>query len=195
MSTETITLPRESARQRVNVTLGMIMFIGSWSMAFGTIFLCFAVLRQKMDVFPPEGIVLPSMPLAAVATLVLLASSFMLHRAIQQGEEGLAGFSRTWGIGILLGVGFAALQASLWVDLMRAHRFVDSGLYESLFYGLTWIHAAHVVIGLIALVYGQIGISSGRYGRHHISTVNNIAIFWHFVDAVWLILFFGFFVF
>ena len=195
MTTETISLPRESEKQRVNVTLGMILFIGSWSMSFGTIFLAFAVLRQKMEVFPPEGIVLPSFNLAASATLVLLASSFVLHRAIKQGRAGQAEFARTWGIGIVLGLLFASLQASLWLDLMRAHRFAHSGPYESLFFGLTWIHALHVVIGLLALCVGLVGIKRGRYGRHRISTVNNIAIFWHFVDVVWVILFLGFFVF
>lgn len=200
----TTSLPREEIRTRVDVTLGMIFFIGSWTMAFGTLFLSFLVLRQRVGVWPPEGIVLPSFPLATVATLILIASSIGLHRAVKawdrsakaDGTAALAkGARRDWALGLALGVGFAIVQALLWADLMAAGRLPESGLYESLFYGLTWIHALHVVLGLLALAWAWIGLSTGRYGAHRLSTVSNIVIFWHFVDVVWIVLYLGFFVF
>lgn len=186
---------RTELRRRVDSTLGMALFIGSWSMAFGTLFLSYAVLRQRMGVWPPPGITLPSFELASLATLVLLASSVLLHRAVRRGERGLAGFRGGWALAIALGVVFAALQAWLWVDLVGAGRVPASGVYESLFYGLTWIHAAHVLCGLLALVWAQVGIATGRYGAHRMSPVVNAAIFWHFVDVVWVVLFVTFFVF
>ena len=195
MTAEIATLPRQGIRSRVDSTLGMILFIGSWTMAFGTLFLSFAVLRQRMGVWPPEGIVLPSFPLAALATGVLLASSAALHRAARLAEHGPARASSAWALGILLGLAFAGLQCWLWMDLMGAGRLPTSGLYESLFYGLTWIHAVHVVCGLAALLWAQVGLSTGRYGPHHITPVTNAAIFWHFVDVVWVVLFLAFFVF
>lgn len=195
------TLPaRESAASKVNSTLGMVLFIGSWSMAFGTLFLCFAVLRHKNyesvgRAWPPEGIALPSMPLASVATLILIASSLLLRRAVKQGAAGDKACNRTWFAGLLAGAAFMGLQSWLWLDLMQAGRYASSGPYETLFYGLTWIHALHVAIGWLMLLWIQIGLSNGRYGSHRISTVNNAALFWHFVDVVWVVLFLGFFVF
>jgi cytochrome c oxidase subunit III len=202
-SAATSTLSKEEVRTRVDVTLGMIFFIGSWTMAFGTLFLSFLVLRQRVGVWPPEGIVLPSFPLATVATLILVASSLGLHRAVRAwdakgggGErEQASSAQRDWAVGVGLGFAFAVLQALLWADLLAAGRFPSSGLYESLFYGLTWVHAAHVVIGLLALLWAWIGLSSGRYGPNRLSTVSNIVIFWHFVDVVWIVLYLGFFVF
>ena len=129
-----------------------------------------------MGSWPPEGVVLPSMPLASLATGVLLASSITLRTAIRRGRTGAPGFLGWWCTGLALGTAFAGLQAWLWLDLLRAGRFADTGLYESLFYGLTWVHAAHVVIGLAALVWIATGIRSGRYGPHLISTPANAAI-------------------
>lgn len=187
---------REEIKTKVDQTLGMIFFIGSWTMAFGTIFLSFLVLRQRVGVWPPEGIVLPSFPLATIATLTLIASSLGLHRAMKTWESsGDMNERRDWIIGIGLGFGFAILQGLLWGDLFAAGRVPSSGLYESLFYGLTWFHALHVGAGLLSLLWAWFGLSTGRYGAHRISTVSNIVIFWHFVDVVWIVLYLGFFVF
>jgi cytochrome c oxidase subunit 3 len=188
-------LAREDTRHRVDTTLGMVFFIGSWTMAFGTLFLSFVVLRQKLHTWPPEGIVLPSFPLATLATGVLLVSSWVLHRAVKSGTEGERGFGLQWLGGLLLAATFAGLQAWLWMDLLAAGRAPTSGLYESLFFGLTWVHALHVAVGMLWLAWVQVGIGTGRYGSHLISTVGNAALFWHFVDAVWIVLFLAFFVF
>jgi cytochrome c oxidase subunit 3 len=190
-----VSLPKEEIKTRVDLTLGMIFFIGSWTMSFGSLFLAFLVLRQRVGVWPPEGIALPSFPMAGLATLILIASSAFLHQAVTGWRRGQSDSRRGWAIGIILGVLFAVIQGALWVDLMAAGRLPQSGLYESLFYGLTWIHAVHVVIGLSALAWAWIGLVTGRYGPHRLSTVGNIVIFWHFVDVVWIVLFLGFFVF
>ncbi|GJM22969.1 MAG: cytochrome o ubiquinol oxidase subunit III [Planctomycetota bacterium] len=186
---------REDAHQRVNRTLGMVFFVGSWSMAFGTLFLTMLVLRDKIGFWPPRGIELPSTSMATVATGVLLLSSVLLHLSVARGRRGRPGFLGLWLAGLAVGTAFAALQAWLWYDLTARGRSADSGLYESLFYGLTWVHAAHVACGLAALIWMAVGIARGRYGPHLISTVQNAAIFWHFVDVVWVVLFFAFFVF
>jgi heme/copper-type cytochrome/quinol oxidase subunit 3 len=191
----TTALPKEDVHQRVSTTLGMVFFIGSWSMAFGTIFLAFLILRQRVGVWPPEGIALPSFPIAIVATSILMASSVALRNATRALAAGREGYRRDWTLGLLLGLGFAALQGWLWLDLMAAGRGPSSGLYESLFYGLTWFHAAHVACGLVALLWASFGLATGRYGPHRYSTVGNVALFWHFVDVVWILLFLGFFVF
>jgi len=194
--------PRETGRDRVNATLGMILFIGSWTMAFGTLLLSFLVLRDKIAVWPPAGIALPSAPIAGFATLVLAASSVFVERGSRSltlapalGADRRASFSSLWITGILLGLGFALLQAWLWYDLILAGRTQTSGLYESLFFGLTWVHAAHVLVGLLLLAWALIGSKRGRYGPARRSFISNAALFWHFVGIVWLFLFLGFFVF
>ncbi|MCB9896872.1 MAG: cytochrome c oxidase subunit 3 [Planctomycetes bacterium] len=189
-----VELQREDPRARVNATLGMVFFIGSWSMAFGTLFLSYFILRQRVGIWPPPGIALPSFPMAAAATLVLLLSSVVLHRAVARVRRGAPGAAALWAAATAIGVLFAGMQAWLWYDLVLSGRTVESGAYESLFFGLTWVHAAHVACGLVALLWMQVGLLTGRYGVHRISPVSNAAMFWHFVDVVWVVLFVAFFV-
>jgi cytochrome c oxidase subunit 3 len=195
MTTLAAGLQREDPKTRVNATLGMIFFIGSWSMAFGTLYLSFLILRERVGTWPPPGIMLPSFPVATGATLALLASSVAIHTAVKRGRTGAKGFAGLWALGLALGLAFSAAQSWLWFDLVAAGIGPESGTYESLFFGLTWVHAAHVALALIALLWIQFGIRSGRYGAHRISTVQNTAMFWHFMDVVWVVLYLSFFVF
>lgn len=195
MGTLAADLPREDPRARVNATLGMIFFIGSWSMAFGTLFLSFLILRDRAGTWPPPGVLLPSFPMATAATLVLLGSSLAVHAAVTRGRKGAPGFAGLWALGLGLGGAFAALQSWLWFDLLAAGVGPESSTYATLFFGLTWVHAAHVALALISLMWIQWGIRTGRYGAHRISTVQNTAIFWHFMDVVWVVLYLAFFIF
>lgn len=185
---------REDPTARVNATLGMVFFVGSWSMAFGSLFLSFLILRKRAGFWPPPGIELPSLSLALTATLVLAASSVAVHLAVGRARVGRPGAGVLWALGTLLGMSFAGLQYGLWSDLLARGASPGAGLYESLFFGLTWVHAAHVVLALVALLWMQVGLGVGRYGPQRISPVSNVAIFWHFMDVVWVLMFLGFFV-
>ncbi|MHC5212200.1 MAG: cytochrome c oxidase subunit 3 [Planctomycetota bacterium] len=190
-----MTAPRETARSRVDTTLGMALFIGSWSMAFATLFLSFLILRHREPVWPPQGVPLPSVALAGVGTLLLLASSVAVSRALGRLRSGRDGFAALWGAALVLALGFAGLQSWLWADVWAAGLRPHSGNYAGLFYMLTWFHALHVLCGLVALGWVQVGALAGRIGPERISPAVSSAIFWHFVDAVWVVLFLGFFVF
>jgi heme/copper-type cytochrome/quinol oxidase subunit 3 len=194
MSSLAMTIAREPRRYQVNTTLGMAIFIGSWTMAFATLFVCFLFLRQREPVWPPTGVVLPSLPLAAAGTGVLLVSSVLLHLAVGRGQRGAAGLKSLWGGALLLGALFALLQTWLWLDVWRAGFHADAGNYFGLFYMLTWFHGLHVLVGLVALAWVWVGILRGRIGVLRLSPAIGTALFWHFVDAVWVVLFLGIFV-
>jgi len=189
MTTLAATMPQETQRSRTNAALGMALFIGSWTMAFASLFLSLMILRHRQPVWPPEGVILPSFGLALGATIVLLASSALLHWAVLLGKRGQKGFALCWSLALGLALVFAGLQTWLWLDLMAAGRGPSSGIYESLFYGLTWFHALHVACGLIGLLWVMAGIASRRYGPLRIIAPQNVGVFWHFVDVVWLVLF------
>jgi len=188
-------LPREPRRSEVDTTLGMAIFIGSWTMAFATLFVCFLFLRHRETVWPPEGVVLPSLPLAATATGVLLLSSAALRLALRRARSGAEGLAPLWFAALGMGLVFAALQTRLWLDVWNAGLYADAGQYFGLFYMLTWFHAAHVLCGLVALSVVGLGIARGRVGPGRLSPAIGTALFWHFVDAVWVVLFLGIFVF
>jgi heme/copper-type cytochrome/quinol oxidase subunit 3 len=188
------TLPNEDRRRRADVAIGMSFLVAALTMAFLTVFISFLVIRAQQPSWPPEGIVLPSLPLAALGGVVLLASSVALAGAVRRARAGAPGFARRWALGLLLALGFAALQTWIWTTVWRAGARPDTGVYHGLFYLLTWFHAAHVACGLVGLLWVQAGAATGRIGPGRIATAAALATFWHFVDVVWLVLFLGFFV-
>ena len=194
MTTAAAHPPIEDSRDRASAALGMAIFIGSWAMAFAVLFLSFLILRHKQPAWPPAGVTLPSLPLALAGTAVLLGSSYALHRsvsALRRGDRYLS----WWNVGLVGGLVFAVLQTWLWADLWSVGSTTfTGGIYESLFYGLTWFHGLHVLCGLVALAAARIGAATGRYGHERRSFLVNAAVFWHFVDVVWIVLFFCFFV-
>lgn len=129
----------------------------------------------------PPHLVYPFILLA-----ILLASSGVLHWGELQveKEQYLAGRIALW-LTVVLGLGFLVLQgfeyASEWGDLTP-----DSNSYGSIFYTITTLHAAHVIVGLLILTY--VGFQP-RYGfaRRSPHLPYQVASrYWHFVDAVWV---------
>lgn len=120
--------------------------------------------------------------------VVLLASSFVLKWGENQVKRSSFGAARIalW-ITVVMGLGFLLLQSfeyvSHWKDLTP---YSDS--YGSIFYAITTLHAMHVVAGLLMLCYVGIvpryGITRGSPHRVY----ETVALYWHFVDFVWVII-------
>jgi cytochrome c oxidase subunit 3 len=89
-----------------------------------------------------------------------------------------------------LGAAFLALQLAVWIPLwQRGFRIDNTGSYGSIFYGLTVFHALHVLAGLGVLAVLLPGARRGRWRSGAQSRVRASAMFWHFVDAVWVVMF------
>lgn len=131
---------------------------------------------------PPE-LILPFLLLA-----ILLSSSVVLHwgeRRVKAGAE-TAGRILLW-ITVLIGFAFLTVQgfeyATHWKDLTP---YSDS--YGSIFYTITGLHAAHVIVGLLMLMYVGILPWEGRSRRSPHIPYETVALYWHFVDAVWILI-------
>lgn len=179
---------REESRRTSFV--GMVMALASWSMMFGSLFFAYAILRLKAGTWPPEGVEALPRLLPFVNTLVLLASSIVLARGLRPVSEArpgalLGALKATLALGSL----FLVLQLAVWIPLWRSGFTIASGVYGSIFYGLTVFHALHVLAGLVALLVLVPGAKSGRFRSGVQSRVRVSAMFWHFVDAVWVVMF------
>ncbi|MGA7990394.1 MAG: cytochrome c oxidase subunit 3 [Thermoanaerobaculia bacterium] len=170
--------------------VGMVMALASWTMLFGSLFFAYAMLRLRAGTWPPAGVEpLPKL-LPLLNTLVLLLSSVWLHRGIRPAADArfgalLGALKGTLALGSL----FLVLQLAVWVPLWRSGFRIDSGVYGSIFYGLTVFHALHVLAGLFVLLALVPGARKGRYRSGRQSAVRLSAMFWHFVDAVWVVMF------
>jgi len=128
-------------------------------------------------------------------TLVLLVSSATLEtarRAMAAGPKGNAeGTRRTsaWVmITLLLGLAFCVGQFRAWQELRAQGIYLATNPNSSFFYLLTFLHALHVLVGILVLVYlaGRLMASHTTFRR---SLFDNTAIYWHFMGALWVYLF------
>jgi heme/copper-type cytochrome/quinol oxidase subunit 3 len=173
-----------------NARLAMWMLILGETMFFGGLVGAFLMLRMNAAVWPPP--LQPRLPVEATAvnTLVLLASSFTLVRGLAAiRADDRAGLARwlawTGGLGTL----FLLIQGAEWVRLVRFGLTVSSGIYGATFYTLIGIHGAHVLGALVWLGLVLGAAARRRYtARSHVG-VAICAMYWHFVVALWPILY------
>lgn len=121
---------------------------------------------------------------------ILLASSAVIHwgeRRVKAQKYG-AGRLAVW-ITVLMGMGFLALQAFEYVDHWKMLA-PYSNSYGSIFYALTTLHAAHVVAGLLLLMYLGVVPRYGPTERTPHRIYHPVAMYWHFVDFVWIFIVF-----
>ena len=183
---------RPRARHDFTQSLGMIVALGSWSMMFGALFFMYFGARARAPMWPPAGT--PPLPIGITAlnTLVLAASSATLWRGVSQLAQGRRSALAPWvAVTLVLGGVFVALQFTVWKALWAQGLVPANGVYGSLFYGLTALHAIHVAAGLLVLLVVLVRALMGTYTEHNVVRVRVAAMFWHFVDAVWLLMFLG----
>jgi heme/copper-type cytochrome/quinol oxidase subunit 3 len=168
--------------------VGMIIFLGSWAMMFAALFFAYAVVRLRAPMWPPpDQLPLPIL-VPGLNTLVIAASSAAVALAVRAHALGrLRRASIGLGLGAAFGALFLALQAVVWVGLWRGGLVPSGGPYPSVFYALTAFHALHVVVGLAAL--GALAIRARPRRGTTRSSVRLWGMFWHFVGAVWVILY------
>jgi heme/copper-type cytochrome/quinol oxidase subunit 3 len=130
----------------------------------------------------------PKLRYPILLLIILLSSSGVLMWGEHQVKRAnfFAGRIALW-VTVVMGVGFLILQSFEYVDHWKQLTpYSDS--YGSIFYAITTLHAAHVVVGLLML--GFVGVLP-RYGEtvgspHRV--YKTIALYWHFVDVVWVII-------
>jgi heme/copper-type cytochrome/quinol oxidase subunit 3 len=142
----------------------MLMLLGGETMFFGGLVIAFLQLRLGAADWPPAG--QPRLPigLTAVNTLVLLASSWMLVRAlraVRAGDQGalVRRLGWTWALGRL----FLFIQGVEWTRLVHYGLGVSSGIYGATFYTLIGVHGVHV-LGAVAWLGGVLWLAwRGRF--------------------------------
>jgi cytochrome c oxidase subunit 3 len=149
----------------------MTLFVSSEVMFFGGLFAAYFVLRGASGEWPPAGSVETSLLLPSLLTVCLLASSV----TVDAGRLGAT---------IALGVLFLAGQAYEYAELSAEGLAASTDVFATLFFTITGFHGLHVAIGLAMLA--TVTARRDRYGR---GPAEAVAYYWHFVDAVWVLVF------
>ena len=169
--------------------LGMWLFLATLAVLFAAAIAGYLVVRLEARTWPPPG--MPRLPGGLWAgTIALLGASVTVHRALRSIRLGGRTAATRWLAATLaLGASFLVIQCWNWWGFLRLRVAGAPNLYAFTFFMLTGLHAAHVVGGvlLLAVVTGR--SLRGRYGSGAHAGITYAAMYWHFLDAVWLVLF------
>lgn len=173
-----------------NVRLAMMFLIAGEVMFFAALVSGFFVLRLAAPLWPPP--LQPRLPVfvTGLNTLVLLGSSVAMlgaTRAVGRGERSRA--LRRLALTAALGILFLAVQGYEWTRLIEYGLTTSSGAYGGTFYTLIGAHAAHVLGALIWLAVTLTLAARGRFLDGRTAVLRACAIYWHFVVALWPVLY------
>ncbi len=124
-------------------------------------------------------------------TVCLLSSSFFIWLAEHAIEHGrMKAFMLWWSVTFLLGAIFLAGTGAEWYKLIvHDHLTISTNLFGTTFYSLVGLHATHVVVGLFMMLVVLAFAVTRRLHPTHAERVKVLALYWHFVDAVWVVVF------
>jgi cytochrome c oxidase subunit 3 len=193
-------------QQKEASSLGMWVFLLTEIMFFGGMFMAYLAYRQLYpDAFAAASFKL-SIPLGASNTIVLICSSLTMAMAVHSAALGKKNATVIFLIlTLILGCVFLGIKGIEYHDKWVHHEVpganfhpedwpknVDmshASLYFGLYFGLTGLHASHMIIGAGLLIFLIIKAHKGAYTPQWYTPVEMIGLYWHFVDIVWIFLF------
>ncbi|MFQ5504259.1 MAG: cytochrome c oxidase subunit 3 family protein [Planctomycetota bacterium] len=184
--TEVATLPDRA--KMPNGKLAMWIFLASEIMFFSGLIGAYTVYRiSNYDIFSPHYL---NKWLAALNTVILITSSYTMVLAVQgaQGNDNQK-CRRFLLLTALLGLGFCAVKAIEYGTKLGHGITPGTSLFYSCYFGMTGIHAVHVIGGIIPLLGFWWVARDGRFTRKGNISVELLGLYWHFVDLVWIFLF------
>ena len=174
-----------------NQKLGMWLFLASEVMLFGSLFSSYALLRSGATTWPDQSS-LVNVPLASVNTLVLVTSSVLILRSAAAARVGrVATFRRLMATTALLGIVFLAIKSVEYRGELAGGLRPAMNNFVGLYFVMTFLHALHVAGGvLVNLFLCGPGASMARTDAARFTgRVECAAIYWNFIDAIWILMF------
>ena len=172
-----------------NTKLAMWMFLGSECLLFGGLISVYMLYRNRHteDLGPDQ---LWDIPFTSASSFVLLMTSLTMVLAVSAAHRRNMRNTKIWlVVTAVLGSLFVAGQAYEFTVFYREGLGFTNSLFSSSFYTLTGFHGAHVTVGVIMLLSLVYMLNRGKVSADQGETVENLGLYWHFVDIVWIVIF------
>jgi cytochrome c oxidase subunit 3 len=190
MNAEIASIPQqtETGRAPSKGVVGMTCLIIAESAIF-TIFVVAYLYYLGKDISGPTPQQVLELPI--LNSICLLSSSVTISVAVRALRRGdLKRFSSWWFATIALGAYFLIGTGREWQHLIHDKGLtLQTNLFGTTFYSLVGLHASHVIVGLVALLIVMVFAITSSVKQHHVERAHVLALYWHFVDAVWLVVF------
>jgi cytochrome c oxidase subunit 3 len=192
----------DADQQREAATLGMWAFLVTEILFFGGLFTAYAVYRWTYPEAFAEASHHLDILLGGVNTAVLIASSLTMAMAVHAAQTSRRA-GQVWFLvlTIVLGLTFIVIKGFEYHHKYVEHLVPGPGfhfegpfarpaqLFFSLYFAMTGMHALHMVVGVGLLAWLLDQARRGRFSALYYSPVENIGLYWHFVDIIWIFLF------
>ena len=167
----------------------MWLLIASECLLFGTLIGTYMIYRGASVEGPnPEDIL--DIPITTISTFVLLMSSFSIVLALHNIQQGNLRAFRGWilvtAIGGLIFLGFQTYE---FTEFVHKGLGLTTNVFGSAFFMLTGTHGTHVAVGVIWLFSLYFSSLSGKLKEDGALKVDVMALYWHFVDVIWIVIF------
>jgi heme/copper-type cytochrome/quinol oxidase subunit 3 len=174
-----------------NTKMGMWALIGSECLFFGAFITTYLLYlgRQAGGPGPRE---IFDIPFTSISTFILLMSSLGMVLALAGIQAGDMRRFRTWTLGTaLMGLTFLSGQVYEFTVFVVEGLGLTTSPFSTSFYVLTGFHGVHVFFGVLMLLALWAASFTGhlRPNAKHAGAVENVGLYWHFVDIVWIVIF------
>jgi cytochrome c oxidase subunit III len=193
-------------QQRETASLGMWVFLSTEVLFFGGLFMTYTLYRSTYSEVFAEASKSIDLKLGAINTVVLIASSLTMAMAVWASQVGKRKLITFFLIAtLILGSVFLGIKAIEYHQKFVEHHVpglpfsfepgsdtatnAHAQLFFSLYFGMTGLHALHMIVGAGLLVWLIKESLKGRFTPGYNTPVENVGLYWHFVDIVWIFLF------
>ncbi len=189
-------------QQREASSLGMWAFLVTEVMFFGGMFAGYGVCRSLYPHAFGEASKLLNVVLGATNTAVLICSSLMMALAVRSAQLGeRKKLVKFLILTIVLGLVFLGIKSIEYGTKFREHlvpgpSFVFEGpqsggaeIFFSFYFAMTGLHALHMIIGIGLITWLIARARKGHFSPDYHTPVENVGLYWHFVDIIWVFLF------
>jgi cytochrome c oxidase subunit 3 len=193
----------DAEQQKDASTIGMWVFLLTEIMFFGGLFLAYFVYRQAYPAAFASASNKTNLLIGAANTTVLICSSLTMALAVHFAAVGKKQLLVLFLIlTLLLGGTFLGVKGYEYYDKYVHHEIpgahfdcegcVDAGhtpLFFALYFGMTGLHASHMIVGAVLLIILIVRSQKGAFGPDYYTPIELFGLYWHFVDIVWIFLF------
>jgi cytochrome c oxidase subunit III len=189
-------------QQHEAAALGMWVFLVTEVLFFGGLFAGYGLYRFRYAEGFMEASRHLSVPLGAFNTVVLIGSSLTMAMGVHSAQLGRRkAITLYLCLTILLGMVFLGVKVVEYSDKFQeghvpGQAFVHEGplarqaeLFFSFYFAMTGLHALHMVVGIGLLAFYARVAWRGRFSPEYYAPIENLGLYWHFVDIVWIFLF------
>jgi heme/copper-type cytochrome/quinol oxidase subunit 3 len=185
-----VTHVRTHAGKLPGSLLGMLLFISSEVMFFGSLFGAYFTIRAAAPEWPPAGSPAIDVLRTALFSILLISSSATIQLGVRAiARDDRSGFLRWLAVTVGLGIAFLGGQALEYSELWRDGFGISTNVFLTLFFTMTGFHGLHVLGGLVAMTLVGASVRRGDVHGGRSGPAEAVSFYWHFVDVVWIFLF------